>query len=137
MSATKRQLGTLADTKALAEELAPRLRLGDVLTLSGDLGAGKTTFAQFLVKALGSNAEVTSPTFTLLQTYPIAIGELWHYDLYRIEHESALVELGFEDARGKLTIIEWPERMGSARPAATLALSFRLAEDGSRSVEIA
>ena len=119
-----------------------RMVCGDVVTLAGDLGAGKTTFAQFLIQVLSpSPVEVTSPTFTILQTYPIRLAngaecELYHYDLYRIEHSSALMELGIEDALAQVALIEWPERLGDARLPITLALSFQLTDDGAHSVTI-
>ncbi len=135
-------LTSLADTQKLAENLAKHVRCGDVITVAGDLGAGKTTFAQFLIQALSPRpVEVTSPTFTLLQTYPVIAGgepcEFYHYDLYRIEHESALVELGLDDAVNGVTLIEWPERLGGYRLPVSLALSFALQEDGTRSFAIA
>ena len=126
----------LADTKKIAENLASRLVRGDVVTLAGDLGAGKTSFAQFLIRALShAEVDVTSPTFTLLQTYPIILAsgeacELYHYDLYRIEHASQLVELGFEEALRAITMIEWPERLGDEKIPVTLALFFSLNEAG-------
>ena len=128
------------DTRKLAVAVGERLRCGDVVTLAGDLGAGKTTFAQFLIQSLSpGDVEVTSPTFTILQTYPVTLAdgatlELYHYDLYRIEHESALVELGIEDALEQVALIEWPERLGHTRVPVALALSFTLGKDGSRSV---
>lgn len=131
---------TLADTRELAQTIAARLRCGDVVTLAGDLGAGKTTFAQFLIHALSSNeVEVTSPTFTLLQTYPVTLTdgaacELYHYDLYRIAHPSALIELGMEDALSQVALIEWPERLGDYKLPIALALCFTLANDGSRRI---
>lgn len=134
-------LTSLEDTERFAQRIAARLRRGDVVTLAGDLGAGKTTFAQYLIAALSPvPVEVTSPTFTLLQTYPVQAGdgacELYHYDLYRIEHESALEELGFEEALQNISLIEWPQRLGGYRLPVSLALSFTLAEDGSRSVAL-
>lgn len=138
----ERPLHSLADTKKLAEMLASQVRCGDVITVAGDLGAGKTTFAQFLIGALSpEKVEVTSPTFTLLQTYDVVsaqgqTSELHHYDLYRIEHASALAELGLEDALNGITLIEWPERLGGYRLPVSLALSFTLKEDGSRNVSI-
>lgn len=135
-------LATLEDTRKLAEKLASQLACGDVVTLAGDLGAGKTTFAQFLIQALSTHAvEVTSPTFTLLQTYPVILGdgsicELYHYDLYRIEHPSALAELGLEEAVANLALIEWPERLAGHPMPVTLALSFTFADDGARGVTI-
>lgn len=134
-------LTSLEDTQALARKLAAVLRVRDVVTLTGDLGAGKTTFAQFLIEAISAEpVEVTSPTFTLLQTYPVVVQgepcEFSHYDLYRIESESALVELGFEEALHGITMIEWPERLGSYRLPVSLALRLTLHEDGSRSARI-
>lgn len=144
MSVINRKItaNALDDTRALAQTVAARLRCGDVVTLAGDVGAGKTTFAQFLIQALSlTEVEVTSPTFTLLQTYPITLKdgsacELYHYDLYRIEHESALIELGLEDAVSQVALIEWPERLGSTPLPIALALSFSLAKDGARSVTL-
>ena len=135
-------LPTLSATRELAQTIAACLRCGDVVTLAGDLGAGKTTFAQFLIGALSvAEVQVTSPTFTLLQTYPVTLTdgsacELYHYDLYRIEHPSALIELGIEDAVNHVALIEWPERLGGYRLPIALALSFTLANDGSRYVTI-
>lgn len=134
-------LSSLDDTRAFAQRVAMRLRAGDVVTLAGEVGAGKTTFAQFLIRSLSpSPVEVTSPTFTLLQTYPVVLGngracEFFHYDLYRIEHESALIELGLEDALAGVTLIEWPQRLGGYPMPVSLALSFALADDGARSVK--
>lgn len=141
MQQINHSLPSLEATQALASALAPQFRPGDVVFLSGDLGTGKTTFAQFLIRALAGEVEVTSPTFTLLQTYPIhygdgAAGELYHYDLYRIAHESALVELGLEEAASHLALIEWPERLGRTSLQPTLALSFALDHDAKRSVTI-
>ncbi|OYW13396.1 MAG: tRNA (adenosine(37)-N6)-threonylcarbamoyltransferase complex ATPase subunit type 1 TsaE [Rhodospirillales bacterium 12-54-5] len=128
---------TLDDTAQLAKRLAATARPGDVFTLSGNLGAGKTAFARCFIQALSAEpVEVTSPTFTLLQTYPIPGGEIWHYDLYRIEHESALVELGLDDALAHITLIEWPERLGYYHLPIAAALEFRLNDDGSREVMI-
>lgn len=135
-------LTSLEDTRKLAAAVGSRLRCGDVVTLAGDLGAGKTTFAQFLIQSLSTvEVEVTSPTFTILQTYPVVLAdgrdsELYHYDLYRIEEPSALTELGLEDAVNEVALIEWPERLVGARVPVALALSFTLGEDGSRSVAV-
>lgn len=132
----------LTATRELAQTIATQLRRGDVVTLAGDLGAGKTTFAQFLIQALSAGeVEVTSPTFTLLQTYPVTLSggaacELYHYDLYRIEHPSALIELGLDEAIMQLALIEWPERLGDTKLPVALALCFTLADDGARTVTI-
>ena len=134
-----RPLG-LQDTQKIAEKLTLRLQRGDVITLAGNLGAGKTSFAQFLIQALSAApVEVTSPTFTLLQTYPVTLAsgelaELYHYDLYRIEHSSQLIELGFEEALQGITIIEWPERLDGMKLPVTLALLFTLDDTGHYSI---
>ena len=133
----------LGDTQALAEHLAPLLMRGDRIGLGGALGAGKTTFAQYLVGALSeAPVEVASPTFTLLYTYPVTLADgaalqLWHYDLYRVEKASALTELGLDEAFGELALIEWPERLGARQHDLTLMLDFSVAEDGERHVAIA
>lgn len=97
------------ETQALAARLARLLRPGDVVVLSGDLGAGKTTFVKGLALGLGIDpAEVVSPTFTLINEYP---GEIWlfHFDLYRLEDGRELAELGFDEylERGGICAIEW------------------------------
>lgn len=108
-----RALRTLADTAALAAELAPCLAPGGALFLTGDLGAGKTTFVQALARVYGITRTVTSPTFALANEYPLPTGEkLIHFDLYRLASPMGLYDLGLEDAleRGARLAIEWPER---------------------------
>lgn len=119
-----------AATAALARRLAPLLRRGDVIALSGELGAGKTAFARALVNALpGSAEEVPSPTFTLVQSYRRGDLELWHFDLYRLERAEEAWELGLEEALAEgVTLIEWPERLDGDLPAGSLIL--RLAPEG-------
>ena len=97
------------DTEALAKRIAGTLEGGEVILLSGDLGAGKTTFTKGLAKALGIEDEVTSPTFTIMNVYENGKFKLNHLDMYRIEHEDDLYELGVEDAMGEdtVTVIEW------------------------------
>lgn len=97
------------ETYALAEKLADTLVGGEVILLDGDLGAGKTTFTKGLAKALGVDEEVTSPTFTILNVYESGRLKLNHLDMYRVEHEDDLVELGVEEAISDdgVTVIEW------------------------------
>ena len=132
-------LSTLDDTQELANKLAHRAKLGEVFTLTGDLGAGKTAFARFFIQALcGEATAVSSPTFNLLQTYPMPNQpyEIWHYDLYRIEHPSALIELGLDEALQHITLIEWPDRLDDWRLPVAAALTFTLLPDGTRNVTI-
>lgn len=138
MSATNIALASIADTQALAARLAPCLRSGDCLLLSGTLGVGKTSFAQALIPLLcGAAVEVTSPTFTLVQDYAApGMGGVYHYDLYRVEHPDALVEIGLDAAESGLRIIEWPERLGQGfAPASWVHLHFTL-EHGARAVAL-
>ncbi len=120
-----------AATAALARALAALLRPGDVIALSGELGAGKTSFARALINALprsdggAGEEEVPSPTFTLVQVYARAPAPVWHFDLYRIESPEEVVELGLEEALAEgITLIEWPERMGAMQPDHTLELAL-------------
>lgn len=117
--AGERPLRTLADTVALAHETARVLPHGQLLLLSGPLGAGKTTFVAALAAALGSPADVTSPTYTLVHEYPCSTGPLIHIDLYRlpkgIDLEGAL---DLEDAlgRARAVVVEWGERLLATHP---------------------
>lgn len=135
-------LVSLEDTRSLATALAQHAKPGDVLTLSGEVGTGKTAFARFFIQALSAApVEVTSPTFNLLQTYAIGLKdgvetELWHYDLYRIENAAALTELGIEDALKHIVLIEWPDRLAGMRLPVAAALEFCLASDGARKVRV-
>jgi tRNA threonylcarbamoyladenosine biosynthesis protein TsaE len=117
---------SVAETEALAATLADVIRPGDVLGLSGNLGAGKTTFARGFVRALtNATDDVPSPTFTLVQTYDTAKGALWHCDLYRLTKPDDALELGLDEAFAtSICLIEWPERMGQLLPARRLLLSF-------------
>jgi tRNA threonylcarbamoyladenosine biosynthesis protein TsaE len=120
-------------TAALAHRLAPVLARGDVLLLSGGIGAGKTTFARALIRALldDPGAEVPSPSFTLVQTYDTPELTIWHVDLYRLSGPDAVLELGLDGAMDDaLCLIEWPDRMGDLAPAGALRLDFAAHADG-------
>jgi N-acetylmuramate 1-kinase len=128
---------TLADeeaTRRLMVDIAEALRPGDTVTLSGDLGAGKTTFARALIRHLAGDQtiEVPSPTFTLMQAYELPRFSLVHADFYRLSGPSELAELGFDDiAPEAVTLIEWPDRAANALPADRLDISFTLlAQEG-------
>ena len=118
-------LPDLAATARLAARLAPLLRPGDALLLQGPLGAGKSAFARALLRHLAGDPalEVPSPSFTLVQSYELPDGtEAHHYDLYRLAGPDDLTELGWEEARRGIVIVEWPERLGTAWPAEALLL---------------
>src|SRR5262249_7224963 len=101
-------------------------RPGDVLLLEGDLGAGKTSFARaFIRRRARADIEVPSPTFTLVQTYDLPGGAIWHFDLYRLKRSDDIYELAIEDAfAGGISLIEWPGKLGRLRPRAALEVAF-------------
>src|SRR5882672_2834331 len=114
----------------LVKDIAIALEPGDLITLSGDLGAGKTTLARALIRDLAGDptVEVPSPSFTLIQTYELPRFPLVHADLYRISGSSELAELGFEDLpAGAVTLLEWPDRAAGFLPADRLDIAFTLA----------
>lgn len=106
------------ETIAAAAVFAQTLRPKDVVLFNGNLGAGKTFFCRALIRALtGSDVDVPSPTFTLLQTYETSKGDIWHYDLYRIQDPEEIWELDWEDALAEgITLVEWPDRLGPFTP---------------------
>jgi N-acetylmuramate 1-kinase len=126
-----------AATQALAEDVAVFLARGDVVALSGGLGAGKTTFARALLRAVADDPglEVPSPTFTLVQTYGGRRLPVTHFDLYRLSAAEELDEIGFDDSVSHgAVLVEWPERAPSRLPAERLDLHFEIAGTGRRVV---
>lgn len=127
MMAGRRLLPDAGATEALGREIARLLERGDVVALEGDLGAGKTTLSRAVIQALGHEGDVPSPTFTLVQFYPLAPVALWHFDLYRLSDASELVELGFDEAHAEgICLIEWPAVADAVLP--TERLEVRLAD---------
>jgi tRNA threonylcarbamoyl adenosine modification protein YjeE len=126
-------LSNEAATKALGARIAAGLIPGDAILLAGDLGAGKTALARAVLQALGVAESVPSPTFTLVQHYETRALPVDHFDLYRIEHESELDELGLDDAiSGGAVLIEWPERAGSRIPESALRIELEIAGETQR-----
>jgi tRNA threonylcarbamoyl adenosine modification protein YjeE len=116
-------------TRALAAEFAAALEPGDLVTLSGDLGAGKTTFARALIRHLAGDGsvEVPSPTFTLMQNYELPRFALVHADLYRVNDPAELAELGFDDiADDAVVLLEWPDRAAGLLPADRFDIALTL-----------
>lgn len=106
------ELGDEKATTALGARLAALLRAGDVVRLSGDLGAGKSTLARGAIAALTEVKDAPSPTFTFVETYETPDFLLWHFDLYRLEQPGDVWELGLEEAlEDGAVMIEWPERI--------------------------
>src|SRR5215213_11427462 len=116
-------------TIRLMIDIASALEPGDLVTLSGDLGAGKTTFARALIRYLAENPDipVPSPTFTLIQTYDLPKFPVVHADLYRLEGPGELAELGFDDLpKDAVVLLEWPDRAAGFLPPDRLDVAFTL-----------
>src|SRR5271170_6643453 len=125
-----------AATAALAARLAPLATVRDVVALRGTLGSGKTSFARaFIAARAGRAVDVPSPTFTLVQTYDLPDGPIWHFDLYRLTRADDAIELGIDEAFATgISLIEWPERLGDLLPAQRLDLRLDFAAGGRRAV---
>lgn len=125
----------LEETQSCARALAQILVPGDCVTFRGDLGAGKTTMIQSLIRALGGgDLAIISPTFNLLQTYDVTLLDapctVWHYDLYRLEDEAELAELGLEEAfDAGICLIEWPEIAWGWLPENRIDVVLEFTED--------
>ncbi len=124
-------LQTEADTLALGARLAPILAAGDVIALTGGLGAGKTSLARGLIQSVLGPCEVPSPTYTLVQCYDLPGYELWHCDMYRLKQPEDGYELGFIDAfEEAVCLIEWPDKLGDLMPADALSIHIDFEGDG-------
>ena len=124
-----------AATEAVGRDLARVLRAGDVVTLSGGLGMGKTSLARGVLAALGLAGEAPSPTFAIVQPYapPEVRLPVLHVDLYRIDDPAELMELGLDEARyDSALLVEWPDRAGAGAWPDALALTLALAPGGGR-----
>ncbi len=101
---------TMTDWEKVTEEILPQLE-HNILLLKGNLGAGKTTFTQFLIRKLGSTDEATSPTYTIVNQYNSPAGDIFHFDLYRLKNTGEVLDIGIDEYldRAALCIIEWPE----------------------------
>lgn len=126
MSMTK----SAAETRALGERLAAKLKPGDVILLEGELGAGKSELARGIARGLGVAETVTSPSFTILNVYDSGRCPLYHFDWYRLESEEELYELGMDEYLGGdgIALVEWPGRCPGAVPESCLLI--RLEPEG-------
>lgn len=127
-----------ADTAALGARIAGCLRPGDAVLLSGPLGAGKTTLARAVLRALGIAEAVPSPTFTLVQAYETEGFPVHHFDLYRLERPGEVAELGLDDALDEgAALIEWPEKGVPDRIAReALAITLSITGESAREARI-
>lgn len=123
------------ETRRIAEALAPLLVPGDVVALTGDLGAGKTVFVQGAARALGVKSRVTSPSFVLLREY---LGDLpvLHLDVYRLNSLQELIDLGFEEYMepSRVMFIEWGDAVGPMLPEEHLEIDLRVVSEDERTV---
>ena len=124
-------LADAAATEALAARLAARLPMRAVVYLHGDLGAGKSTFARAMLRALGVTGTIRSPTYTLVEPYALPDGgQALHLDLYRIGDPGELEFLGLDEDSARLWLVEWPERGAGALPAPDLRVQLAVADAG-------
>jgi len=120
------------DTAATGAAVARVARPGDVVTLEGPLGVGKTAFARGFIAALGHEGDVPSPSFAIVQPYDELSPPVWHVDLYRIDDTSELDELGLDSAIDSVLLVEWPERAGTGAWPQALRLSLDFGQDSDR-----
>ncbi len=125
-------------TIAFGRDFAATLRNGDVIAITGDLGAGKTHFVKGLTAGLGGEIEVTSPTFTLVHEYLCDRWPLFHFDFYRLESADEVRDIGFDDylGGGGIMAIEWADKFSELLPDYTRWVHFRHRADGTREVEV-
>jgi tRNA threonylcarbamoyladenosine biosynthesis protein TsaE len=128
---------SLEETKVVAKELAKTLTPGAIVTLNGDLGAGKTTMVQLICKELGVNEYVNSPTFTIVNEYESGKWKVNHIDFYRVKHSDELLEIGLEQYFNDkdITFIEWAELFEEILPEKVIRIDIELA-DGERRITI-
>src|SRR3989344_3030784 len=133
------------ETQNIAEEFARTLKGGEVLCLYGDLGYGKTTFIQGLAKGLGIEGRIISPTFIIMRSYKITLNSqisilnFFHVDLYRINHENEIVDLGIPDMINKpenIAAIEWSQNLGKLLPEKRIDIKIEYIDENKRKITI-
>ena len=128
------------ETRDIANKISSSIKGTNlVLCLNGDLGSGKTTFTRYLIRSLQSNRlanEIPSPTFTLLQIYDYQLGQIYHYDFYRLDKIEELFELNFsESLRNNICIIEWSNKFKKALPKNRIEIDFEIISNNSRKLK--
>jgi tRNA threonylcarbamoyladenosine biosynthesis protein TsaE len=131
-------LPDLDATDRLGARIAGVLRPGDAVLLEGPLGAGKSALARAILRALLRDPALTvpSPTFTLVQTYDAPLGSVSHFDLWRLDGPGAVLELGWDEARAGVVLVEWPDRLGALTPEDALLVGLDYAGETARSARL-
>jgi len=130
------------ETFTLGKNLATTIHAGDVVTLTGDLGSGKTTFTKGFAEGLGLKRHITSPTFLIVKTYEVSrfdIAKFYHLDLYRLGSEKEIEEIGILDILGDfrgVVVIEWADRMGSLMPRKRIDIQMEYMDEDKRKITI-
>lgn len=130
MHKTQIHLSNLDQTNLFASRLAKIAKIGDIITFSGELGAGKTSFIQYFIRSLSKDEiEVNSPTFNLLHIYKLDKINIWHYDLYRLKNQEEIYELGLEEGFDYgVSLIEWPEIIYDILPSDRLEIQISFSD---------
>ena len=125
---------SLKDTKKVAQKLARIFTGGEIILLNGDLGAGKTTFARFVLQALGVKDEITSPTFTIMKEYKTRKFNIYHFDMYRVSGWDDLYTTGYFEyiESGGVLAIEWSENIENALPEDAIRITIKRLDETSR-----
>lgn len=134
-------INNLKETKELASKFAKILKGGELVLLNGDLGAGKTTFVQYILKSLGVKDDVTSPTFTIMKEYKTKRFNIYHFDMYRLSSGADAIDFGLEEYifskdANALVFIEWSENIKDILNGKYIEINISLVEDGKRKFEI-
>lgn len=131
----------LIDTKKLAKKFAKLLTGGEVILLNGDLGAGKTTFTKFVLKALGVKDDITSPTFTIMREYMGSKFRIYHFDMYRLSSGADAIDYGVEEYinsrdNDSIVLIEWSENIKEILSGKFVTINIKLIDEDKRMFEI-
>lgn len=134
-------IGDLKQTEKLAKKFAKLLVGGEVILLNGDLGAGKTTFTKYVLKALGVKDNITSPTFTLMHEYKTKKFNIYHFDMYRLTNGAEANGLGVEeylysDSKDSISFVEWSENIKDILQGRFIEINISIMDSGKRKFEI-